>query len=108
MSKPDFVTAATIVLVSGLLAAQTPGGVTGDPLPGVTPIEFEEFRLGLDDFLEVSSRFRVTRVNRSSQPRPPSSPVACPFRSLAQDSSKRFQTNHCWRSKIPSIETATA
>jgi CxxC motif-containing protein (DUF1111 family) len=29
--------------------------VPGDPLPGVTPVEFEEFRLGLDDFLEVEA-----------------------------------------------------
>ena len=27
----------------------------GDPLPGITPGEFEEFRLGLDDFLEVET-----------------------------------------------------
>jgi CxxC motif-containing protein (DUF1111 family) len=27
----------------------------GDPLPGLTPVEFEEFRLGLDDFLEVET-----------------------------------------------------
>ena len=27
----------------------------GDPLPGLTAFEFEEFRLGLDDFLEVES-----------------------------------------------------
>ena len=27
----------------------------GDPLPGMTPAEFEEFRLGLDDFLEVET-----------------------------------------------------
>ena len=27
----------------------------GDPLPGVTPVQFEEFRLGLDDFLEVET-----------------------------------------------------
>ena len=26
-----------------------------DPLPGVSPAEFEEFRLGLDDFLEVET-----------------------------------------------------
>ena len=25
----------------------------GEPLPGVSPVEFERFRLGLDDFLEV-------------------------------------------------------
>jgi CxxC motif-containing protein (DUF1111 family) len=44
-----------IVGLSGLLAAQVPGGVPGDPLPGVTPVEFEEFRMGLDDFLEVET-----------------------------------------------------
>ena len=48
-------TAATAVLVtSAWLNAQRdlrPGG----PLVGVTPAEFEEFRLGLDDFLEVET-----------------------------------------------------
>jgi CxxC motif-containing protein (DUF1111 family) len=37
-----------------IVAAQGPG-VPGGPLPGVTPREFEEFRLGLDDFLEVET-----------------------------------------------------
>jgi CxxC motif-containing protein (DUF1111 family) len=34
-----------------------PGGAVrpGDPLPGLTPREFTEFRLGLDDFLEVET-----------------------------------------------------
>ena len=27
----------------------------GDPLPGISPAEFEEFRLGLEDFLEVET-----------------------------------------------------
>jgi CxxC motif-containing protein (DUF1111 family) len=27
----------------------------GDPLPGVSPVEFDEFRLGLQDFLEVET-----------------------------------------------------
>jgi CxxC motif-containing protein (DUF1111 family) len=27
----------------------------GDPLPGLTPVEFSEFRLGLDDFTEVET-----------------------------------------------------
>ena len=27
----------------------------GDPLPGITPVEFSEFRLGLDDFTEVET-----------------------------------------------------
>ena len=48
-------TVATIVLLGGLLVAQTPGGVPGDPFAGVTPVEFEEFRIGLDDFLEVET-----------------------------------------------------
>jgi CxxC motif-containing protein (DUF1111 family) len=38
-----------------LLAAQLRGPAPGEPLQGVTPAEFEEFRLGLDDFLEVET-----------------------------------------------------
>ena len=38
----------TIVQVGG--QSQT---VAGDPLPGITPREFQEFRLGLEDFREV-------------------------------------------------------
>ena len=34
------------------VSAQLPAGA-GDPLPGITPREFEEFRLGLEDFKEV-------------------------------------------------------
>ena len=37
------------------LAAQARVAQPGDPLPGLTPHEFEEFRLGLEDFLEVES-----------------------------------------------------
>jgi CxxC motif-containing protein (DUF1111 family) len=52
-----------LVLVGAVtLAASHPGvlgqgrGVLpGDPLPGITPREFTEFRLGLDDFLEVET-----------------------------------------------------
>jgi len=44
------------VLVPGaLLTAQLRPPVPGDPLPGVTPVQFETFRLGLDDFLEVET-----------------------------------------------------
>ena len=35
-------------------ASQVPAGA-GVPLPGLTPIEFTEFRLGLDDFTEVET-----------------------------------------------------
>ena len=39
-----------------LLAAAQSGGVNpGDPLPGLSPAEFEEFRVGLDDFKEVET-----------------------------------------------------
>jgi CxxC motif-containing protein (DUF1111 family) len=62
MSRPAVVSGCSrtvsvtgVVLLSTLLAAQAPGGIPGDPLPGVTPVEFEEFRLGLDDFLEVET-----------------------------------------------------
>jgi CxxC motif-containing protein (DUF1111 family) len=47
---------AGLVLVgSAVLLAQGRAAAPGDPLPGVTPIEFEEFRVGLDDFLEVET-----------------------------------------------------
>ncbi len=41
--------------MSALLVAQLRSPLPGDALPGVTPAEFEEFRLGLDDFLEVET-----------------------------------------------------
>ena len=34
------------------VAGQAPV-VTGDPLPGITPTEFQEFRIGLEDFREI-------------------------------------------------------
>jgi CxxC motif-containing protein (DUF1111 family) len=41
-------------LVIAVSSAQTRNAL-GTPLPGITPVEFEEFRLGLDDFLEVEA-----------------------------------------------------
>ena len=41
-------------LATALLSAQT-RSTLGLPLPGITPVEFQEFRLGLDDFLEVEA-----------------------------------------------------
>jgi len=38
-----------------MLVAQVRVPVPGDALPGITPVEFQEFRLGLDDFLEVET-----------------------------------------------------
>jgi CxxC motif-containing protein (DUF1111 family) len=49
------VAAGLLAFVSALLAAQSRSPQPGDPLAGVTPAEFEEFRLGLDDFLEVET-----------------------------------------------------
>jgi len=47
--------AGLVLCASVLLVAQARTPVAGDPLPGVTPIEFEEFRVGLEDFLEVET-----------------------------------------------------
>jgi CxxC motif-containing protein (DUF1111 family) len=44
--------AAAILLGTLGVSGQVPAGA-GDPLPGITPREFEEFRLGLDDFVEI-------------------------------------------------------
>ena len=38
--------------MTAVLTAQTRSAL-GTPLAGLTPVEFQEFRLGLDDFLEV-------------------------------------------------------
>jgi CxxC motif-containing protein (DUF1111 family) len=44
------------VLAQGLtVGGQTREVKPGDPLPGITPSEFSEFRLGLDDFTEVET-----------------------------------------------------
>ena len=44
-----------VALATAMLVAQTRLPVPGDALPGITPAEFQEFRLGLDDFLEVET-----------------------------------------------------
>jgi CxxC motif-containing protein (DUF1111 family) len=45
---------ATAASITAPSTAQSPSGL-GTPLPGLSPVEFEEFRLGLDDFLEVEA-----------------------------------------------------
>ncbi len=55
--------ASTLALAGALCAlvtatwvsAQSRSTPPGDPLPGITSTEFQEFRLGLDDFLEVET-----------------------------------------------------
>ena len=45
----------TALWAGAMLTAQGRIAQPGDPLAGLTPREFEEFRLGLDDFLEVET-----------------------------------------------------
>src|SRR5687768_11469474 len=45
---------ALAALAAAVSTAQTRSAL-GTPLSGLTPVEFEEFRLGLDDFLEVEA-----------------------------------------------------
>src|SRR5687767_1264974 len=45
--------AGSLLVVTALgVSGQSPT-VTGDPLPGITPAEFSEFRRGLEDFREI-------------------------------------------------------
>jgi CxxC motif-containing protein (DUF1111 family) len=44
-----------VALTASMLHAQRRSLRPGDPLPGITAAEFDLFRLGLDDFLEVES-----------------------------------------------------
>jgi CxxC motif-containing protein (DUF1111 family) len=43
------------VAIGHIVEGQAPGSLPGAPLPGITPVEFSEFRLGLDDFVEVET-----------------------------------------------------
>ena len=55
--RPSGLLIAALALLGGgvILTAQLRGPAPGQALPGITPHEFEEFRLGLDDFLEVET-----------------------------------------------------
>src|SRR4026208_2310649 len=55
MSIRLMIGAAFAVVAPALAVAQTRPAQAGGPLPGVTPVEFEEFRIGLEDFLEVET-----------------------------------------------------
>ena len=48
-------TAAGIVFLTALATAQGPSGQPGGPLANIPPVEFEEFRMGQADFLEVEA-----------------------------------------------------
>ncbi|MFA5907211.1 MAG: di-heme oxidoredictase family protein [Vicinamibacterales bacterium] len=45
--------AATLLVLTALRVSAQFQAVAGDPLPAITPREFQEFRLGLEDFREV-------------------------------------------------------
>lgn len=47
--------ATFVVIVGATLLGQERAAKFGDPIPGLLPAEFERFRLGLDDFLEVET-----------------------------------------------------
>src|SRR5262249_57621371 len=50
---------AIVAALAAFVVAVASGGTQsqpfGRPLAGITPVEFEEFRLGLEDFLEVEA-----------------------------------------------------
>jgi CxxC motif-containing protein (DUF1111 family) len=46
---------ASATLAAAVVVVGQGGVKPGDPLPGLTPTEFTEFRLGLDDFTEVET-----------------------------------------------------
>jgi CxxC motif-containing protein (DUF1111 family) len=48
-------TAVALVYAVVFLDAQVRAPLPGDPLPGISSSEFAEFRMGLDDFLEVET-----------------------------------------------------
>jgi len=50
-----WIAAVGVLCITGVLVAQVRVPVPGDALAGITPVEFQEFRLGLDDFLEVET-----------------------------------------------------
>lgn len=55
LALPAAACGAAALLALAAPAAAQPAVAPGDPLPGLTPAEFEEFRLGLEDFLEVET-----------------------------------------------------
>ena len=56
MTRPaGTIAAAALIFLAAIATAQSQSGGPGSPLPGITPVEFEEFRLGLEDFTEVEA-----------------------------------------------------
>jgi CxxC motif-containing protein (DUF1111 family) len=57
MMRAPYVVAAAFcaLIIAARPSAQVSGPRFGDPLPGLLPAEFERFRVGLDDFVEVET-----------------------------------------------------
>jgi CxxC motif-containing protein (DUF1111 family) len=56
MTRPTAaVGVAALAFIGAISTVQSQSGGLGTPLPGITVAEFEEFRLGLDDFMEVEA-----------------------------------------------------
>ena len=53
--RAPLVAAAACAALAGAVSIAQTRSALGAPLAGLTPVEFEEFRLGLDDFLEVEA-----------------------------------------------------
>ena len=47
--------AVLLTAIVWTVSAQSLAGEAGQPLPGITPADFERFRVGLDDFVEVET-----------------------------------------------------
>jgi len=55
ISTPIAIGIAVVALAAGVVVSTQSPGTPGSALAGITPVEFEEFRIGLDDFLEVEA-----------------------------------------------------
>jgi CxxC motif-containing protein (DUF1111 family) len=56
MTRAGFVAVALLAIaMTGYVRGQTGAAPAGGPLAGITPVEFSEFRVGLDDFTEVET-----------------------------------------------------
>ena len=55
LARSAFAATTVLWLATAFIFGQGRQVQPGDPLPGLTPAEFEEFRLGLNDFLEVET-----------------------------------------------------
>ena len=55
MKRTAAISLCLVAVITSLVVARQRGTGLGDPLAGITPADFELFRIGLDDFLEVET-----------------------------------------------------